>query len=107
MRVGIVGCGRVADHHLKHLQRTSSAQVVGLADSDAENLRRLGDKYGITNLHSSLDAMLQSTAVDVVHICTPPFDHFSLAQTAIRRGVHVLVEKPIAFNAAEVAQLYK
>jgi predicted dehydrogenase/nucleoside-diphosphate-sugar epimerase len=107
MRVGIVGCGRVADHHLRHIQRTGSGEVVGLVDSDPESLRRLGAKYGASNLHSTLEALLQSTPVDVVHICTPPFDHYSLAQTAVRRGVHVLVEKPIAFSAGEVAQLYR
>ncbi|HTD42630.1 MAG TPA: NAD-dependent epimerase/dehydratase family protein [Bryobacteraceae bacterium] len=107
MRVGVVGCGRVAEHHLKHIQSGGHALIAGLVDSDTESLRRLGSKYGVSNLHTSLEALLDSTQLDVVHICTPPFDHFSMAQTAIRRGVHVLVEKPIAFRAAEVAQLYE
>lgn len=107
MRVGVVGCGRVAEHHLKHIQRAGNAVIAGLVDSDTENLRRLGTKYGVPQLHTSLEAFLDSTLVDVVHVCTPPFDHFSCAQTAIRRGVHVLVEKPIAFRVAEVEQLYE
>jgi len=107
MHVGIVGCGRVADHHLRNIQRTRSGRIAGLVDVDAENLRRLGSKYGVSNLHSSLEGLLDTTPIDVVHICTPPVDHFSLVRTAIRRGVHVFVEKPIAFQAAEVAQLYQ
>jgi predicted dehydrogenase/nucleoside-diphosphate-sugar epimerase len=107
MHVGIVGCGRVADHHLRNIQRTRSGRIAGLVDVDAENLRRLGSKYGVSNLHSSLEELLDTTPIDVVHICTPPVDHFPLVRTAIRRGIHVFVEKPIAFQAAEVAQLYQ
>src|SRR5215471_9360168 len=107
IRAGIVGCGRVADHHLKHIIRSGVGTIAGLVDSNLENLRQLGEKYEVSNLHSSLDALLESTPLDVVHICTPPFDHHSLAQSAIRRGVHVLVEKPIALSATKVAQLYE
>ena len=106
MRVGIVGCGRVAEHHLKHIRRTRCGQVVGLADTCTENLRRLGIMYSVSNLHSSLEGLLDSTPVDVIHICTPPSDHFSMARSAIRGGAHVLVEKPLASSAAEVAELY-
>ena len=107
MRVGVVGCGRVAEHHLRHIRRSTRAEVVGVVDSDPENLRRFGSKYGISNVHHSLESLMDSTPLDVVHICTPPFDHFTLAQTAIRRGVHVLVEKPIAFSHTDVSQLYE
>jgi 2-alkyl-3-oxoalkanoate reductase len=106
MRVGVVGCGNVAEHHLKHIQRLGNSVTTGLVDSNADNLRRLGGKYRVSNLHSSLEGLLDSTPLDVVHICTPPFDHFSLAQTAITRGIHVLIEKPIALSAKQTTQLY-
>ena len=53
LRVGVVGCGQVARHHLRFIAETENAELVGLADVNLESAERLGEMYGIRNLHSS------------------------------------------------------
>ncbi len=106
LRVGIVGCGRVAAHHIKFITETGRARVVALADVDAANARRLGEPYGIRNAYGSLEELLDATPVDVVHILTPPASHYAQAVTAINRGVHIFLEKPCTLSAQETEDLY-
>jgi predicted dehydrogenase len=56
-------------------------------------------------IRSSLSASLLHDSFDVVHICTPPETHESLAIEALAAGRHVLVEKPLALSAASTDQL--
>jgi 2-alkyl-3-oxoalkanoate reductase len=106
LRIGLVGCGLIAEHHMRFLAESKVAQVVGLADVNEESARHLGERYGIQNIHGSLDNLLDSTSLDVLHILTPPAYHYAQAMAAIDRRVHVLIEKPVAFRAHEVTDLY-
>jgi predicted dehydrogenase/nucleoside-diphosphate-sugar epimerase len=107
LRVGIVGCGRVAQYHLQFINEIKNARVVGLADTDEASARRLGEPYGIQNVYSSLKELLESVDLDVVHILTPPVFHYVQSMAAIDRGLHVLIEKPCTLSAHEAAALYR
>lgn len=106
LRIGIVGCGRVAEHHMRFIMNTGAAKVAGLADVDKEKARRLGESYGVRNISDSLEGLLNSTTLDVLHILTPPAHHYDQTQTAINRGIHVLIEKPVTLYAHEAEDLY-
>lgn len=106
IRVGIVGCGRVAVHHLRFLAGIPNVQVVGLADFNKEQARLLGESFGIQNVHGSLDDLLSTTDLDVLHILTPPQYHYDQAIAAIQRGINVFVEKPTALSTREVEDMY-
>jgi len=106
LRVGVVGCGQVAEHHLRFITQTPGAILAGLADVNEENVRRLGARYGVQNLQKSLEDLLASTHLDVLHITTPPVCHYSQAKLAIERGINVLVEKPVTLSASETVDLY-
>ena len=58
LRVGIVGCGRVAKHHIRFINETKHARVVGLVDTNEVNARRFGAPYGVSDVHGSLDSLL-------------------------------------------------
>src|SRR5262245_23575064 len=107
LRVGIVGCGRVAQHHLRFISETKHARVVGLADNDEASARRLGESYDIQNVYRSLEELLESVNLDVLHILTPPVHHYAQAVAAIDRGLHVLIEKPCTLSAQDAADLYR
>ncbi|MBV9765050.1 MAG: Gfo/Idh/MocA family oxidoreductase [Acidobacteriaceae bacterium] len=107
MKVGVVGCGRVSEHHLRFLTAHPGTQVVGLVDVNLENARALGGKHGVSAVYSNLEEFLETARPDVVHIATPPDFHYAQAKEAIQHGVHVLVEKPTALSAAETADLYE
>jgi 2-alkyl-3-oxoalkanoate reductase len=106
LRVGVVGCGQVAKHHLRFITDVKNAELVGLADLNLQNAENLGRPYGVENVYRSVDELLDSTAVDVLHIVTPPESHYEHAANAIARGVHVLVEKPLTLDPLQTEKLY-
>jgi 2-alkyl-3-oxoalkanoate reductase len=105
-RVGVLGCGRVAEHHLKFLSQMRNVDIVGLADVNISQARQLGEKYGIQNSFSSVDELLDFARPDILHIVSPPQHHFEPAVKAIEKGVHVLIEKPITLNYEDTRKLY-
>ncbi len=106
MRVGIVGAGRVAEHHLRFLRRTPGVEIVGLADARLENAQRLAVQHRVPYVTVSLEELL-SQKLDLLHVLTPPQYHAAQALAAIQRGVHVLVEKPVALSPHEAEDIYR
>src|SRR5215813_2193336 len=107
LNVGIIGCGRIAEHHLRFIAKTEGAQVTALSDPILANARRFAHQYNIPNVYGSDLDMLDSTRLDIVHILTPPEYHYAQAVNAIDRGVHVLLEKPCTYNPQELEDLYQ
>lgn len=105
-RVGIVGCGRVAEYHLRFMSSMKDCQVVGLADTNIENARSLGARFGVDTVYPSLEELLDSQGLDVLHIATPPACHYSDAKAAIERGVNILIEKPVALQQCDLVEIY-
>jgi predicted dehydrogenase len=94
MRVGIVGGGKMAQHHARAVARVEGARVVAVADpmpSAREDMKKIAES---ASTFDSIDAMLASGGVDLVHIVTPPSTHYDMACKAIAAGCHVYVEKP-------------
>ena len=106
LQAGIVGCGRVADHHARAI-KAAGARLAGVADVNLENARRLAQTHGVENAYGSLEELLQGHALDVVHVVTPPAYHYECAKTAIEYGCSVLVEKPMVYSAEQAADLYE
>jgi predicted dehydrogenase/nucleoside-diphosphate-sugar epimerase len=106
LNVGVIGCGRIAEHHLRFVTRTDGVRVVALADPVLDNARRFADKYSVPEVYSSHREMLDSMPLDVVHILTPPEFHYAQAVDAIDHGVHVLLEKPCTIQPQELEDLY-
>jgi predicted dehydrogenase/nucleoside-diphosphate-sugar epimerase len=100
IRVGIVGAGYVSSYHIRAIQSTGFAVVVGIADSNRERAESVAKRFGIPAVYDSLRQLL-SAAPDVVHILTPPDSHCALAIEALQAGSHVMVEKPMAESAAD------
>ena len=107
IRVGIVGCGRVAEHHLRFLSEQAGIQVIALSDPDFARAQTLAQRYRVPKSFTSLEQMLESTELDAVHILSPPTLHYAQAAAAIEAGIHVLVEKPAALSSNEVKDLYE
>lgn len=98
LRVGIVGCGKIADAHIEQIRAIGGAEVVALCDTEPLMARQLGTRFGIEAQYSSLVEMLGKERLDVVHITTPPNSHVNIALQAIAAGCHVFVEKPFALD---------
>ncbi len=107
LRVGIVGCGNVAEHHARCVSGLKNAQIVGLADLNEEVAKIFARKHGIPTVKRSLSELLDAVELDVLHITTPPAHHYACARLALDRGINVFVEKPLAFTQMEVDDLYE
>jgi predicted dehydrogenase/nucleoside-diphosphate-sugar epimerase len=101
-RVGIVGAGRIAPHHLAALRRVPSAIVSGVFDVVSERAQALAEPEGLP-VASSLDTLCE--VADVVHVLTPPDSHVEVALTALAHGCDLYVEKPLALDVADCFRL--
>ncbi len=102
-RAGIVGAGLMGGWHA-HAIRHSGGRVVAVADPDPLAARALARKHHAA-VHASARDMLAAGDLDVIHVCSPLPTHVPAAEQAIAAGIHVLVEKPLAPDAAATRQL--
>jgi nucleoside-diphosphate-sugar epimerase/predicted dehydrogenase len=104
LRVGLVGCGRIAAVHLRYLRPLPQVRVVALCDVDVARARAVGAEVGVEAVVRE-PAELLGLGLDAVHVLTPPSSHAETAIAALERGVHVLVEKPMATTAAAARRM--
>lgn len=103
-RVGLVGCGGIAQVHAKVLRGMTEAQLVACADVRIDRAVRMmnGDT---AHAYDSLEKMLDAEQLDVVHICTPHYLHTPMAVQCAARGVAVFMEKPPVISREQWTQL--
>jgi 2-alkyl-3-oxoalkanoate reductase len=106
IKIGIVGCGLIADVHVEGILAALSNAEISVCDplyGKAELLRR---KYGLFKSYVSIDDMLENEKPFSVHICTPPQYHVQHAIACLEAGCHVLVEKPFSLRVEDAAHAY-
>ena len=104
IRSAIVGTGYIADFHARGIHHKAGAQLVAVCDPNLQLAEAFGASRG-AKAYSSLEEMLRSEQLDVVHILTPPDLHHSLAKSALQAGVNVFVEKPMCITTSETQDL--
>ena len=105
LRVGIVGCGKIADGHADVLKFLPGASLVAVCDREILLAEQLAVRAGVPNFYDDLGAMLAAEELDVVHITTPPAVHLVLTRQCVEAGAHVFLEKPLALTAPDCAAL--
>ncbi len=104
VRIGFIGCGGIANHHMNSLSKVEGAQMVAFYDTDADRAKQAAEKWG-GEAYEDLEAMLDGAGLQAVYICTPPFAHGDLEMAAIERGLHIFLEKPIGLDMAMVRKI--
>lgn len=107
LRVGIVGCGKIADEHVFQIRRIPDCAIVGVCDREELMARQLSERFKINGYYDNLDNLLEKTAPQVIHITTPPQSHYELGMQALEAGCHVLMEKPFTITAEETKALIR
>jgi len=96
VRVALIGCGAVAQQmHLPVFAGHEGIDVVALVDRDLDRAHKLAKGYGVSTVLSDVSE-LPTSDIDAAVVATPPFHHAPCAIELLRRGIHVLVEKPMA-----------
>ncbi len=94
LRVGIVGLGLVSTSHFKGYQSHPQAEVVAVCDLDGDRAAGFAAEYGIEEIYTAYEQMLDEAAIDIVDIATPTYLHAPMALKAVQAGKHVHCEKP-------------
>jgi predicted dehydrogenase len=105
-RWGIVSTAKIArDHVLPAMQDAENGVVTAIASRDAAKARALADRFGVPHAFGSYEEMLASDVIDGVYIPLPTSQHVEWTAKAAEAGKHVLVEKPLALDAKDIAPL--
>ncbi len=105
MRAAVVGAGQISKQHLGALAKCGDVKVVAVCDLSPVMAEAAADRFQIESWFTDYRVMLNDKHPDVVHILTPPSTHFPIARDCLRGGAHVLVEKPIAEEFAQLEEL--
>ena len=103
LRVGVVGVGVMGSNHARVLAGLPGTELVGVADPDRKQADFVGRTLGCAAVADVGE--LIAAGVDAITIAAPTHLHRDIALTCIARGIHVLVEKPIASSVEEGREL--
>lgn len=104
--VAIAGLGFGEAVHLPALQNVPELEPVALWHRRQDRLEQACGQSGLKG-YNSWDSLLEDPRVDAVVIATPPAPRYELAIQALKAGKHLLLEKPVALNAQQVADLQR
>jgi predicted dehydrogenase len=102
LRVGVVGTGALGRHHARILSRLDGVELVGIHDARREQAEAVGREHGCRVWDSLADL---AGNLDAAVVAVPTVAHAEVGCELLRRGLHVLVEKPIAATLGEADAL--
>ncbi len=106
LNAAVIGAGFMGITHIEALRRLG-IRVVGCLGNTVDETGGGVTDCGLEKGYTSLAELVADPEVDVVHICTPNYLHFEMAQAALENGKHVVCEKPLAITSAESAELVR
>ena len=101
-KIGVIGVGHLGYHHTKHYAQLKGADLVGIYDSNQKVAKETAHRFN-TKPFKSMASMIKE--VDAVSIVTPTETHKDIAETCIKNGKHVFIEKPIAKTVEEADRI--
>lgn len=105
IRIGIIGTGGMAACHVEGFNNIKSCKIVACCDIDRERVEAFSKKHNIEYHFTDVDEMLDSVKLDAVSVVTVDRAHAEVSLKAIKRGINVLCEKPLAMNAKDAREM--
>ena len=103
-RLGIIGCGRIANRAVKELQFVKEIEITAVMNPNRKSAVAFASAHGITGVTGDIGTLAEM--VDAVYIASPHGTHYEYAMELLTAGIGVLCEKPMAFSRQEVIKLY-
>jgi predicted dehydrogenase len=107
LRVGIVGMGIMGTSVARVLARHPQVTLKAAMSLSLETMAPACDELGIPGRYTDVEAMFAKEALDAVCVATPDQHHYAVVRSALRAGLHVLVEKPMTTNVDEATDLVR
>lgn len=102
LAVGVIGAGSMGRHHVRIMSRMPSVRMVGLYDPDPQRSEAMCAAHGCSAF-GAIEQLLDQ--VDAVSIAAPTSLHLEIGRLCLERGIHVLMEKPLAHSVQAAATL--
>lgn len=104
--MGLIGCGGFGKFCLKSYVGLKQIRVAAVADVNENALAEVAADYGLET-YMSARQLIRRSDLDLIHISTPPFTHFSLGKEVLEAGKHLICEKPLALSLKEADQMLR
>lgn len=105
LRMGLIGPGFIAAHHLDAVRRLVDVEIVGLAGSNRMSAETRAAEMGVPHVFDDYLDLIHNADVQVVHNTTPSYLHHEINLAAVLAGKHVISDKPLAWTAQQCAEL--
>ncbi|PTY03563.1 hypothetical protein DB346_06755 [Verrucomicrobia bacterium LW23] len=105
VNVGIIGCGATAQFHARAAARSPRINLVAVSDVKTDPARQMANTYKVPKVYHNDDELLDDPEVQAVVLAVPTHLRAAPALKAFGAGKHVLTEKPVGMNAAEVQKM--
>ncbi|MGQ9629856.1 MAG: Gfo/Idh/MocA family protein [bacterium] len=104
VRFGIVGTGSMGSGHARTIQGIEEAQLTAVCDIDEKAVKSVAAEHNV-EAFTSHEELLDSGLVDAIIIATPHYFHPPIAIDAMKRGIHVLSEKPVSVTVSAADEM--
>jgi predicted dehydrogenase len=105
VKLGVVGCGVIGPTHMDAAVKSPLLELVAVADLIEDRARAAAERYGAPKVYREGADLIDDPDVEAVVLAFPTQHRTALGLHALANGKHLLTEKPVAMNAAEVKQL--
>lgn len=105
LRTGLIGCGVIGGHHIRPVDDSPLVELVAVADRIPERVNDFGERYGVATRYGEGADLLEDASVEAAILALPACERYDLAMKAFNRGIHLIIEKPIAMNAGQVERM--
>ncbi len=105
MKIGTIGTGSIVEVFLDAVSKVLDVECTAVFSRKEETARSLADKFGVSRIYTSYDAMLADDNVDFIYIASPNSLHYDYALKALRNGKNVICEKPFTSTVQEAETL--
>ena len=100
INVAVIGVGAMGRNHARVYSGMPDAQLVGVADTDLHIAESVSRRYGGCP-YDNYEKLLDEQRPNAVSVAVPTINHYEVAKSVIQRGIHLVIEKPIAASLEE------
>lgn len=105
LRWGVLGTGWIAEQFIASVRAHTRQDIAAVGSRSRNSADACARKWDVATAHAGYDALVSDPSIDVIYVATPHNLHHAHVLLALNAGKHVLVEKPMALNRAQAAEM--
>ena len=105
LRVAVIGLGWAGVTHVENYAAIPDVRVVAIASQERDKMADVARRFDVPAEFSSWEDLVEGSDIDALSICTPNYLHHPICLSALRAGIHVLCEKPLALDSRQASEM--